>query len=289
MNQGQFEPTVPSIDQVVDLLEAYADARLHPRGAVLARMRRHVIAELDAKTALLEAERAARLAAAQPKWWQTLHLRVPRGVAAAGMAAALTFGTSAAVLAAPPGSPFYNARVTLEQVFLPSGPRDRVAAHEKLLQERLAEAQGAADSGNVVALQAALTAYQTEVDAAVADVGYDPALLEFLHTSIVQQTALLETMAARNPGNPAIQGAIQASETASKHLDAVGGDRNHDGKPDGPPPWAGDPGLHPTPPPANPGDNQGSENGAGGSGSGGTGGTSGGSSGGDQAGDHDRQ
>ncbi|MES1239664.1 MAG: DUF5667 domain-containing protein, partial [Chloroflexota bacterium] len=273
MNQGQFEPAVPSIDQVVDLLEAYADARPQPRGAVLARMRRHVIADLDAKTALLEAERAARLAAARVPWWKTVHLRVPRAVAAAGMAAALTFGTTAAVLAAPPGSPFYNARVTLEQAFLPSGPRDRVAAHERLLQERLAEAQAAADAGNMSALQAALTAYQGEVDAAVADVGYDPALLEFLHTSIVHQTALLETMAAANPAQAAaVQGAINASETASKRLDDAGGDKDHDGKPDGPPPWAGDPGSHATPPPANGGDNEGGDNGNGQGGSGGDGG-----------------
>src|SRR5689334_7821134 len=114
MNQGQFEPAVPSIDQVVDLLEAYADARLSPRGAVLARMRRHVIAEMDAKTALLEAERAARLGAARQPWWATLQLRFPRSVTAAGMAAVLTLGTGAAVLAAPPGSPFYGARVALE-------------------------------------------------------------------------------------------------------------------------------------------------------------------------------
>ncbi|HJP89867.1 MAG TPA: DUF5667 domain-containing protein [Candidatus Limnocylindrales bacterium] len=270
MNQGQFEPAVPSIDQVVDLLEAYADARLQPRGAVLARMRRHVIAELDARTALLEAERATRLAAAQPKWWQTIHLRVPRGIAVAGMTAAFTFGTAAAVLAAPAGSPLYGARVALEQVFLPPSPADRIAAHERLLKERLAEAQAAADAGNMGALQASLTAYQAEVDAAVAEVGYDPALLEFLHTSLVQQTALLETMAISNPAQAAaIQGAIHANENATQHLDEVGGDKDHDGKPDGPPPWAGVPGAHATPPPANGGDNNGGENGNGQGGSGG--------------------
>jgi hypothetical protein len=264
VSERPFESEVPSIDHVVDLLEAYADARLTPRGAVLARMRRHVIAELDAKTRLLEAERAARLQAARPKWWQTIHLRVPRGIAAAGMAATFLFGTSAAVLAAPPGSPFYNARITLEQVLLPTG-EDRVAAHERLLAERLQEAQDAADAGNLAALQAALAAYQSEIDAAVAEVGYDPELLAFLETALVKHTALLEQIAARVPGPAAgaISQAIAASQNAARKL--------HD---TGKPPWAGQPGEHATPPRAQGGDNQAGE---------------GGNTGGDQGEDHDRQ
>jgi hypothetical protein len=256
MSDRPFESEVPSIDQVVDLLEAYADARLSPRGAVLARMRRHVIAEMEMRTALLEAERAARIAAARPKWWQTLHLRIPRSVAAAGMATLMVFGTSAAVLAAPPGSPLYNARVTLEQAFLPSGQDDRVAAHEKLLAERLREAQDAADAGNTVALQAALAAYQSEIDAAVADVGYDPELLAFLDSALTKHTALLETLAGRVPGPAAdaIEKAIAASEKAKEKLHDKGGSK---------PPWAGQPGEHATPPPANGGDNSGGEGGDG--------------------------
>ena len=265
MSDTMFEPAYPPIDQVVDLLEAYADARLAPRGAVLARMRKHVIAELDAKTALLEAERAARIAAARPPWWQTIHLPVSRGFAAAGMAAIMTFGTSAAVLAAPPGSPFYGARVALEQAFLPAGTNDRVAAHERLLAERLTEAQAAADRGDAAGLQAALTAYQTEIDAAVADVGYDPALLAFFSTSLDRQTGLLQALAVAAPepaAAAAIEKAIEASQAAAKKL--------HDS---GPPPWAGQPGEHATPPPANGGDNQGGEHGTGSV----------------QPGDHDRQ
>ena len=49
-----------------------------------------------------------------------LGLRVPRRVVALGMAATMTLGTTAAVLAAPPGSPFYNARVALQSAFLPN-------------------------------------------------------------------------------------------------------------------------------------------------------------------------
>jgi hypothetical protein len=238
MSEHPFEPEVPSIDQVVDLLEAYADARLAPRGAVLARMRRNVIAELDARTALLEAERAARHAKPQQTWWRMVHLRVPRGIAAAGMAATLTFATSAAVFAAPPGSPFYNARVALEQVFLPAETDDRVAAHERHLQDRLAEAQAAANRGDLVALEAALAAYRAEVDVAVADVGSDPELLAHLEAELAKHTAILESLAAQLPEQVAIEHAIEVSQKAAKKL--------HDtGKPANP----GQP-VRPTPPTA---------------------------------------
>ena len=254
MSQTMDDAGIPGAQQVVDLLEAYADARLSPRGAVLARMRRQVMAEAAARAAVEDAKLEAAIAAATPKpsWFATHPLQ--RRLAAIGMAAAMTFATSAAVLAAPPGSPFYNARVTLEQVFLPSGADDRVAAHERLLAERLREAQDAADAGNVAALQAALTAYQSEIDAAVADVGYDPELLAFLEGALVKHTALLEAIAGKVPGQAgdAIDRAIQASQKAAKKL--------HD---TGQPPWAGQPGEHATPPPANGGDNQGGENGGG--------------------------
>ena len=221
MNQGAFEAEVPSIDQVVDLLEAYADARLTPRGPVLARMRRHVIAELDARTALLEAERAARHAKLRQPWWQTVHLRLPRSVAAAGMAATLTFATGAAVFAAPPGSPFYNARVMIEQAFLPIQIDQRIASIDQHLTVRLAEAQAAADRGDIVALEAALAAYQLEVDAAVAEFGWSADQLAHFEAQLAKHTAKLEALAARLPEQAAVnavQHAIDASQKASKKL-----------------------------------------------------------------------
>jgi len=231
-----FEPAYPPIDQVVDLLEAYADARLSPRGAVLARMRKHVIAELDARTALLEAERGARLAAARPPRWRTIHVPMPRGLAAAGMAAALTFGTSAAVLAAPPGSPFYNARVAIEQALLPQRAAERIASIEQHLEERLAEAQAAAARGDAVALQAALDAYQAEVDAAVAELGWDVEQLAHLESELGRHTAVLEALAAQLPEQAAIEHAIETSQKAAQKL--------HD---KGKPADAGQPAPHATP------------------------------------------
>jgi hypothetical protein len=227
---------VAGAQQVVDLLEAYADARLTPRGAVLARMRRQVMAEAAGRAASGDGPLAAAIAASQPKRpWSALHLQ--RRVAAVGMAAVLTFATSAAVLAAPPGSPFYNARVVLEQVFLPSEPDDRVAAVERHLEARLAEAQAAADRGDLVALQASLDAFRSEVDAAVAEVGWSAEHLAHLEAVLGKHTAVLEALAAKLPEQASIEHAIETSQKAAKKL--------HDkGKPADP----GKPGPDKTPP-----------------------------------------
>jgi hypothetical protein len=220
MSEHERDGDLAAVDQVVDLLEAYAEARLSPRGAVLARMRRNVMAEAAARAAAETQIEAAIAAAGRRRPWTSFHL--PRRVAAIGMAAALTFGTSAAVLAAPPGSPFYNARVALEQAFLPTRTDDRIVAHEQHLGERLTEAMAAADRGDVAALEAALAAYRAEVDAAVGDVGSDPELLAHLEAVLAKHTAVLESLAARLPEQAAIEHALDASRKAASKLHEKG-------------------------------------------------------------------
>lgn len=240
MSEIPLDVEHPSIDHVVDLLEAYADARLSPRGAVLARMRRHVMAEAAARAAAEDAQLQAAIAAAGPRRsWGSPQLQ--RRVAAIGMAAAFTFATSAAVLAAPPGSPLYNARVKLEQVFLPGPLEDRAASIEQHLEERLAEAQAAADRGDTVALEAALVAYQSDVDAASAELGWSADQVAHFEAQIAKHVAKLEALATRLPlqaADNAIQHAIDASQKAARKLHDKGA-----GKPADP----GQPGPHPTP------------------------------------------
>lgn len=237
-DEVEWARPVGAAEQVEDLLEAYADARLSPRGAVLARMRRHVMAEAAGPAATGEARMRAAITASQPaRQWSPLHL--PRRVAAVGLAAALTFATGAAVLAAPPGSPFYDARVALELALLPPEPGDRAAAIERHLQARVAEAQAAADRGDIVALQASLDAYRAEVDAAVAQVGWSAEQLAHLEAELGRHTTVLEALAARLPEHAAIEHAIDASQTAAKKL--------HDR---GRPVDAGQPGPNRTPPTA---------------------------------------
>jgi hypothetical protein len=228
-----------ALDQVEDLLEAYADARLSPSGPVLARIRRHVLAEAETAAA---AGRIAGTDTSRAGWWSSLSVRVPRRAVALAMAATLTLATAAAVLAAPPGSAFYNARVSIEMAFLPMQADARLAAHEEHLAQRLADAEAAAANGNATALVAALAAYQAELDAAVADVGDDAARLAHLEAMLAKHVATLTALEVRLPDQASVDNALEksqkavvkirekASHPAGKPTDASGGPPEEPGK-----------------------------------------------------------
>jgi hypothetical protein len=226
-------------DQVEDLLEAYADARLSPSGPVLARMRRHVLTEAAASAT---ATRLAGDVLSKARWRPSLPVRVPRRAFALVMAATLTLGTGAAVLAAPPGSALYDARVAFEDAFLPTQADARLAAHEEHLANRLADAEAAAASGNAVALVAALAAYQAELDAAVADVGDDAERLAHLEAMLARHVVTLTALQARVPEQASVDNALENSQKAvvriqekahpaGKPTDAPAGPAGEPGKP----------------------------------------------------------
>lgn len=224
-----------ALDRLEDMLEAYRDARLAPPGAVLARIRANVLAQAAAAAATRAAASRLRLVDAEPTRRTWHPSRFARAAFAFGFAAVLTLGTSLAVLAAPPGSPFYDARVYIETLTLPTQAEARLEGHEKLLQERLSEAEAAAANGNAYGLAAALAAYQAEVDAATLDAGDDAALLAHLEEALAKHTATLTALAATLPDEAAIDNAIDASSKAIDKIKAKG------------------PGSHPTHPPAGPG------------------------------------
>lgn len=233
-----FDRDLAALDEIEDLLSAYADARLSPSGPILARMRAQVLKEAALRNAIMATEqRLAESDVMRGSRWGLPHFRVPQRAAAMGLAATLMLGTSAAVLAAPAGSPFYNARVAIETAFLPTQVDERLASHERHLEERLAEAEAAAARGDAVALEAALAAYQTEVDAAVADVGDDADRLAHLEAALAKHTAVLQALAAKLPEQAAIEHAIDASQKAAKKLR----DKEHHGggRPSAAPPPGG--------------------------------------------------
>jgi hypothetical protein len=211
---------VAALDAIEELLETYGKARYSPPGPVLSRIRANVVAEARAAAAAAAASR--RLPAADlgdPSRWTIGRLRLPvfqvhRRAVALGMAAALTLGTSAAVLAAPPGSAFYNARVALEAVLLPNALDDRLAAHERHLRERLAEAEAAAGRHDPSGLQTALAAYQAEVDAALADVGDSADLLAHLEEMLGDHVVVLTALEASVPEQGSVDNALDASQKA---------------------------------------------------------------------------
>jgi hypothetical protein len=222
-------------DQVEELLEAYAEARLTPTGPVLARIRAAVLAE--AATAAAE-RRRLDVPAARPRF-ALPQLRVPRRAFALGFAAVVTMGTTAAVMAAPPGSPFYNARVYIETIALPSQPDSRLAARESHLETRLEEAQVAAARGDGSALAAALAAYQAEMDAAVAELGTDPALLARLEAVLNLHVLVLEGLEAELPEQASLDKALDASQKAVDKIKDKG--KNAGGRPSAPPGGPGGP------------------------------------------------
>jgi Domain of unknown function (DUF5667) len=225
-----------ALDRLEDLLEAYREARLAPPGSVLARIRANVLAQAAAASAATAA--ASRLRLVEPDSSRTRGWLPPRFARVAfgfGFAAALTLGTSAAVFAAPPGSPFYNARVFIESAFLPTQLDARLVAHEDLLAERLHEAEAAAASGDTVGLAAALAAYQAEVDDATADVGDDPTRLAHLEDVLANHTAVLTALAATLPEQSSIDNAIENSSKAITKLQ----DKSHPAHPSHPPQGGG--------------------------------------------------
>lgn len=222
-------------DRVEELLEAYAEARLTPRGPVLARIRAAVLAEAAATAA---EQRRLDVLAARPRFARP-QLQVPRRAFALGFAAVLTMGTAAAVMAAPPGSPFYNARVYIETIALPSQPDSRLAARESHLETRIQEAQAAAARGDGAALAAALAAYQAEMDAAVAELGVDPDLLAHLEAVLNKHVVVLEALEARLPEQASLDKALDASQKAVDKIKDKA--KNGGGRPSAPPGGPGGP------------------------------------------------
>ena len=216
-------PELIALDEVEDILEAYAEARLTPTGPILSRMRATVMAEAAAYAALRAAERrqveAAMVQAPAARRFGFPRLTLAsfaRPAFALGFAFLLALGTGAAVTAAPPGSPFYNTRVALEVLFLPTQIDARLASREQHLEERLAEAEAAAARGDAAALAAALAAFQAEMDLTLGDVGTDFARLEHFQAVLEKHVAKLTALSVRLPTDvsreKAVEHAIQASE-----------------------------------------------------------------------------
>jgi hypothetical protein len=196
--------------ELEDLLRAYAEARLTPRRAVLARLRTAAVAEVTRQSAatVVPIERARN----RDRFW--------RRVMAAGLAATLTVASAAAVLAAQPGSALYPARIWAEGLTLPAAGDARDAAHQHRLEQRLAEAQAASTHGDANAVAAALAAYRAEVEAALADLGDNPDRLAQLQAELGRHVAALQALAAQAPSQASsgIDNALDASQQAVERL-----------------------------------------------------------------------
>jgi cytochrome c556 len=217
-------------DRLEELLEAYASARLAAARPVLARIRTKVLAEANARAA------AQRLSFAPPpappvapfSLTRLSLARIPqaRPALAIVFAVSLSLGIGSAVVAAPPGSAFYNARLSIEAAMMPSvGDLDaRLAAYEDQFDRRLAEADAAIARGDESALAAALAAYQQEVTNAVAEIGDANDRLAQFEAVLAKRIATLQELSVRLPTDVAranaVEHAIAASEKAVEKLQA---------------------------------------------------------------------
>jgi hypothetical protein len=160
-------------------LGAYAESRLSPDLAASTRMRARVLAVAHRQSALLRADptlalvadplevtgatapttsRTTRVARSRPAWRRAATLLL-----AAGLAVTVVSG---AALAARPGGALYGARVWVETLTLPVGPKERAIAELARLDQRLLEVAQANASGDAAGAEAALVAYQGIADQA---------------------------------------------------------------------------------------------------------------------------
>jgi hypothetical protein len=229
-------------DELARRLEAYAQARLSPDPASVARIRARVM--LQARTQLVAPPVAAATPEPTPIGWGRSARRLRRG-AAILLAAALSLGAmGGAAFAAQPGGPLYGARLWVEAATLPSDPAARTAADLNRLEARLVEVMRATRDGNEDAIAAALAAYQAVVDDALGAAGTNDALLAKLEEVLGKHLTVLNGLLDKVPeqARKGIENAIDKSDNA---LDKAGGQGSQGGGQGGNP----NPDKTPKPPP----------------------------------------
>jgi hypothetical protein len=224
-------------DEIEQRLRAYAEARLSPSPEGVARMRASVVAR---SVALRDAE-ARRLRVERRAWL----MGRTRRTATALLAASLTFGSAAAVLAAAPGSTLYDAKLWFESFSLPGSGDVRAAIQVGQLDQRINETQAAIDGRDPAAIDAALAAFESEVTAALNDAANDPARLAHLQAALAKHIVVLREVEANAP--PSAVAAIEAAITsASNAIDVIESREPSNPQPQHTPPPAPDQSPHPT-------------------------------------------
>jgi hypothetical protein len=170
-------------------LDSYARARLAPDGRAIARIRARVMRE-----ARLQDE-AARIAAYVAPAIGHRHRGIVRRVIVPFLAAsiwlAIAVGTMAAAKA---GGPLYPTRLWLESVTVPASGGQRVESDLQRLDDRIAEALGAANSGDREAVAAALDAYGGIARDATVSSADDATLIARVERALARHQAVLSAL-----------------------------------------------------------------------------------------------
>ena len=214
------------------MLARYARVRLDPSPAETRRARAAVMEEAWRRRFELAAAAAVVPSAAQApladrprrlpfaRWG----LRRLSGALSAAVLAGLLIGTSAFATSRA-GGPFYETRLALEELTLPSDAASRVEAEIAMAQTRLAEIVEASSRDDQRALSAALAAYEHTIGILGATTGGPATRAEEAvasHRAVLERVAGMVSEQARG----GLDHALLASDTAIDRLSAAG-----DGKP----------------------------------------------------------
>ena len=239
MNDTTGEPTAGE-REVQELLELYAERRLRPDATAAGRLR----AVLVAKAA--EAAPAASVAVASTgaPWSQRRRL-----VAAVLGAAAVLVLAGGALAATGPGGPLYDLRLWVEEAMAPADPAAHAVAELEQLDHRIEEIMAAITGGDARAANAALRAYDDELDDAVLAGEADPGSLGAIEARVRAHLAVLQGLldGAPDAALPGLRIAIEHSSQVLERLEEV-----DPGKPSEPPGKPSEPPGKPSEPPGKP-------------------------------------
>ena len=205
-------------EALIGHLDAY-DAALDPDPAAIENLRAHVLraAEARPRRPASRLDRVRALVSSGPSGPSSAFRRPLVGLAAASLLVVLAVGGTFAATA--PGAPLYGARLWLEDATLPADPAARADAEMSHLQDRLAEAEAGARSGNGAAVTAAIEAYRATLDEALQAAGGDLTREQRLQVELQRHRAVLEALVTAQQGNGNASTAIQAA--LDRNADAI--------------------------------------------------------------------
>lgn len=232
MNGSEMDPKRQD-DELARRLDAYARERLSPDAPVTIRLRTAVMREAHRRASLAAGGQPVpalpAVAAARPA--RRRGRMLPALLAAALALLVLTGGA----LAGRPGGPLYEARLAIEELFLPPGGDARAAADLGRLDDRLDELVTAASSGDPNAVAAALAAYRELVEETAAASGASDARDAALEAALAHHLAVLNDLLSKVPeqARSGIEQAIVRSDKAVERIHgSTGPDPARGGVPD---------------------------------------------------------